>query len=295
MQLHTWLADATKVLEASSVPTARLDCLILIEDVVGKDRAWLLAHPEEELTSTQVSKLTSFVARRAKHVPLAYIRGKSEFYGREFLVTPATLQPRPETETMITLLKKLLQHNSFISRTRSWKQEKRVVMVDVGTGSGCIGITAKLEFPDAEVLATEINADALRVAQKNAKQLGAEVKFFHGNLLEPVLSLHPTPLAPFIVLANLPYVPDSHTINKAAMQEPSVAIFGGSDGLDLYREMLAQISKYQVLSTKYLRPRYILTESLPFQHAALLQIAREYGYTEIIEQDFIQVFKNLEP
>lgn len=286
MLIDQLLNQSINKLDDAGVPTARLDALILLEDVVGKDRAWLLAHPEHELTSQQVSKLASLVARRSKHEPLAYIRGKSEFYGREFLVTPATLQPRAETETMIELLLNLVE-------SKKLKVEGKLQIVDVGAGSGCLAITAKLEFPEAEVYATEINKDALKVAKQNAKKLNAAVKFLQGNLLEPFLSTFDFRLSTqFTILANLPYVPNNHTINLAAMQEPKAAIFGGEDGLDLYREMFEQIDKGSGFRAQgSVKPAYILTESLPFQHEELANIAKQYGYKQIAKEDFIQLFE----
>ena len=284
MLIDQLLNQSINKLDDAGVPTARLDTLILLEDVVGKDRAWLLAHPEHELTSQQVSKLASLVARRSKHEPLAYIRGKSEFYGREFLVTPATLQPRAETETMIDLLKQVQGKG---------QRAKGKAIVDVGAGSGCLAITAKLEFPEAEVYATEINKDALKVAKQNAKKLYADVNFLQGNLLESFLSTFDFRLSTqFTILANLPYVPNNHTINQAAMQEPKVAIFGGEDGLDLYREMFEQIDKGSGFRAQgSVKPKYILAESLPFQHEELANIAKQYGYKLVKTEDFIQLFE----
>jgi release factor glutamine methyltransferase len=263
-QIKAFLEYAIKKLDASDVPTAHLDSLVLFEEITNKDRAWLLAHPEFELKKSEIKKLESQIARRAKHEPLAYIRGKSDFYGHEFIVSPATLQPRPETETMIDLFRQL---------------EGVKTVADIGTGSGCIAISVKLEDPVLEVFATEINQDALIIAKKNAKKLNTEVNFSEGNLLEPILNEKID-----VVLANLPYVPSSHTINKAAMQEPKIAIFGGEDGLDLYREMFTQIN---ILKTK---PRYILTESLPFQQEKLTKIASENDYSLQKSDDFIQLF-----
>ena len=267
MNVSSYLKLTAKNL--ADIPTARLDALVLLEDATGKDRSWLLAHPELRITRSHLVKLNGWVERRAGHEPLAYIRGKSEFYGREFLVTPATLQPRAETETMIDLLK----GSGFTGLRES-------VIVDVGSGSGCIAITAKLEFPEAKVYATEINKDALIIAKKNAKNLEADVTFLQGNLLQPYWALSPGP-SPLALLCNLPYVPNAHTINQAAMQEPRVAIFGGEDGLDLYREMFEQIDKasgFTGLRESVGKPKYIFTESLPFQHEKLAEIAEKHGY-----------------
>jgi len=189
---------------------------------------------------------------------------------------------------MIDLLKNLQQHKNYVAETRSRPQEKDgVVIVDVGTGSGCLAITAKLEFTAATVYGTDISDSALTVAQKNAKNLNADVTFLKGNLLEPYYILPPEP-STLVLLCNLPYVPNNYEINQAAGYEPSIALFGGQDGLDLYRELFDQISKLQDPSSKI---AFILTESLPFQHAELAKIAAQQGYKLETSEDFIQVFK----
>lgn len=267
---QNWLAIAEKRLKQADIPTARLDCLVLLEDLLGKDRAHLLAHPELKLTSEQEKVLNEQLERRAKHEPLAYIRGKTEFYGREFIVNAHTLEPRSETETMIDELKGL----GFR------EQGHGVALVDVGTGSGAIAISAKLELPNASVFATDISVECITIAKRNAQNHQTDITFNQGNLLDP-LALGPSP---YTLLCNLPYVPDSHTINKAAMFEPRLAIFGGVDGLDLYRELFTQIGK---LDSK---PGHILTESLPFQHEELAVIAKLHGYSLQQTSDFIQMF-----
>ncbi len=285
MQIAEWIKAKIAALEAADIATARLDALVLLEDATGQDRAWILAHPDFELEPETLKQLDTQIERRAGHEPLAYIRGKSEFYGREFIVTPATLQPRPETETMLALLKQILE--------REQRQEEETLLVDVGTGSGCVAVTAKLEWPNAAVHATEINENALEIARQNAHKLGAAVEFHQGNLLEPLLTPHSPLLSPsLVILANLPYVPDSHTINPAAMQEPRLAIFGGEDGLDLYRELFKQLQAWEQKTkpTENSRPQYILTESLPFQHQTLSAIARQAGYKLQQTDDLIQVF-----
>lgn len=281
MTVSEWIKKTTARLAEAGIASARLDALILLEDATGKDRAWLLAHPDEDIfQGGTLEALYAQVERRTRHEPLAYIRGKSEFYGREFLVTPATLQPRPETETMIDLLKHIYQIEDW-----GLGIDEPSSILDIGTGSGCIAITAKLEFPELQVLATEINEDALKIAEKNAQKLGANIKFHQGNLLRPIFNLQSPILSPFAILANLPYVPNKHTINKAAMQEPKIAIFGGSDGLDLYREMFSQISSSE------LRVSLVLTESLPFQHEELTSIANRHGFELTKTDDFIQAFR----
>lgn len=255
--------------------------MVLLEDAVGKDRAHLLAHPDTGLSDQILKKLNKQIERRIKHEPLAYIRGKTEFYGREFVVSPNTLEPRSESETMITLLRKLVTSSELLVTSKS-------VIVDVGTGSGALAITAKLEIPEITIVGTEISLAALKIARKNAQKHKVDVKFYQGNLLDPLRTKDYQLTA---ILANLPYVPDDHTINQAAMHEPEIAIFGGPDGLDLYRQMFMQIATLSQSSINI--PKYVLTESLPPQHKELAKIAQKSGYSQITEDDFIQVFTTL--
>lgn len=265
MKVGEWLAQATKKLEKTGISTARLDCLVLLEDATGKDRSWLLSHPTFHVRGLTFHMLEEQVGRRARHEPLAYIRGKSEFYGREFLVNEHTLQPRPETETMIEMLLK--------------RKPKKVI--DVGTGSGCIAITAKLTLIECEVIATDISSPCLVVAKKNAKKLKATVSFLQTNLIS---QLDNKRLDNSVLCCNLPYVPASFTINRSAMFEPEIAIYGGKDGLDYYRQLFVQLEQ------KNSTPSAILTESLPTQHLDLQKIAHDYGYTLDEVSDFIQAF-----
>src|SRR3990167_7586357 len=110
MRVEAWLKQATQELETAGIGTARLDCLVLLEDLTGKDRAYLLAHPEFPVKGSTFHKLEKQIEKRKKHVPLAQIRGKTEFYGREFIINQDVLEPRPESETMIELLKELIEH-----------------------------------------------------------------------------------------------------------------------------------------------------------------------------------------
>lgn len=272
MTIQQWLNQATDIISASGIGTARLDALVLLEDVTGKDRTHLLAHPELKLTHEQIIRLQKLLKRRSQHEPLAYVRGKTEFYGREFLITHDVLEPRPESETMIDLLKGLKMKDAGIR------------IIDVGTGSGALAITAKLELPEAEVSALDIDSKCLKIAQENADRHAVGVKFIESDLLES-FSLT-SQQSSVTILANLPYVPDDFHINEAALHEPKIAIFGGQDGLNLYRQMFEQLTKW---TDNHI---YVFTESLPFQHAELTNIASAQKFTQIAEDDFIQVFRN---
>lgn len=266
MNMGTWLRDATQELLSAGIETARLDCLVLLEDILNKNRTHILAHPDETLTSAQIDTLNTYIVRRAVHEPLAYIRGHTEFYGRTFLVDKHVLEPRPESETMI----EMLLATALPSQPH---------VADLGTGSGALGITAALELPTLRVDLIDIDHAALAVAKKNVNMLSKNTKLIQNDLLTNM------PAQYDVILANLPYVPDNFHINPAAQAEPRIAIFGGPDGLDLYRRMFEQIKH---LTQK---PSYIFTEALPPQHEILVQIAKDAGVKMTERSDFIQRFE----
>ena len=158
MTTKNWLGGATRQLEAAGIETARLDALVLLEDCLGIDRARILAEPALELSATQTTKLTKLLKRRARHEPLAYIRGHSEFYGREFVITPAVLTPRPESEAIIDMLGEL-SSSGDLSRTvtkNGTRPNNAIKIADVGAGSGALGISAKLEFPESQNVVVDL-------------------------------------------------------------------------------------------------------------------------------------------
>ena len=267
MKLDHWLREAEQELVQAGLGTARLDALVLLEDVTGIDRAKLLAEPEHELGALEIAKLKKLLKKRAQHVPLAYVRGKTEFFARSFIVTPAVLEPRPESETMIELLLALPD------------LPKAPKIADVGAGSGALGITAKLELPDAEIELLELDPEALKIAKINVDLFTLQIP----TLLSDLLAQTDTNFD--VLLCNLPYVPDDHQLNAAALQEPKMAIFGGPDGLNVYRKLFKQLRK------RPKRPLYILTESLPPQHGQLAALASENGYKLVKTDDFIQLFR----
>jgi release factor glutamine methyltransferase len=272
MKTEQWLREATKTLEAAGIGTARLDCLVLLEDATAKDRAFLLANPKTELTADQLQKLNEQMEKRVKHIPLAQIRGKTEFFGREFIIDEHVLEPRPESETMIELLLGL-------------GLQKGAEIIDIGTGSGALGITTKLELTDTKVTLIDLDEHCLEVAKRNAKNHEADVKILKGNLLAPVMPLKKGTF--YTLICNLPYVPEKFEINQAAMNEPRLAIFGGEDGLKLYKQLFEQIIDSTV------KPIYLCCESLPFQHKVLKAIAKQADYKQLKEADFIQIFEKV--
>lgn len=263
--IQQFLSHATKELAEAGIKTARLDCLVLLEDVFGMDRAILLAHPEIKLTPTRSDSLNKYIVQRAKHVPLAYIRGKIMFYGREFKVNNKVLVPRPESEAIIDLLK-----------TLSLPPKPRIA--DIGTGSGCLGITAALELSGAQVYLYDIDSTVLEVARTNALTHQAVVHIAQHDLLKNCSEQFD------VILANLPYVPDHYPINTAARHEPKLALFAGDDGLDLYRVFWQQIGQLPI------QPRYVITESLVAQCQTLAELAYANGYNLATTKGLVQAF-----
>jgi release factor glutamine methyltransferase len=215
--------------------------------VIRSDRTYLLAHGEQTLTDAEWTQYMHFVERRRKHEPVAYITGEQEFYGRKFFVDHRVLIPRPATEGIVRAALKFLDApfegeemvDEGIVVTTKWKMVngkwKIATLVDVGTGSGCIGITLALERPDMKVIATDISHDALEVAQLNAKRHGVTIDFRQGDGLAPVLDL----TEPFLLVSNPPYIPSNRTLMKDVSDfEPHVALFGGSDGMEIAHSLI---------------------------------------------------------
>lgn len=262
MTIAAFLQAAQKQLQNAGIATARLDCFILLEDALSLNRAALLAHPEQEIDQSHLLALNKKIAQRALHKPLAYIRHNVFFYGRSFYIDHHVLIPRPESEAIISLLKQL--HLSASPR-----------IADIGCGSGCLGITAALET-NATVHFYDISPSALRVAKRNARTYKVRGQYYEQNLLEHSWGPYDA------VLANLPYVPTDYAINQAATHEPKLALFAGKDGLDLFRNFWRQIASE--------RPTYVITESFPFQHEQITQLAKIAGYSLQATDDFAQCF-----
>ena len=204
--------------------TARQDAELLLRRTVARDRAWVIAHPDDELMPEQARQYESWIARRERGEPLQYITGEAEFYGLPFRVTPEVLIPRPETEHVVE--KVLTLAGRF--------QQPRIV--DVGTGSGAIAVSLAHKLPHAQITATDICPQALAVARENAKRNGVVLRFFSGDLLAPVAGEQFE-----IIVSNPPYVPsaDRATLSVEVREyEPKLALFAGDDGLDVYRRLI---------------------------------------------------------
>ncbi len=267
-----WLKEATKLLKQAGIESSRLDAELILAHTLRKSRTYLHAHGDETLNERHQEIADARLRLREGRVPLAYIVGHKEFYGRLFKVTPATLVPRPESETIIDLLKKYVTNEQFLNYRTPLK------LVDVGTGSGCLGVTAKLEIPNLEVTLTDIDRYTLNVASENATHLKAAVHCVKSNLLD---KYHET--ADFI-LANLPYVDSNWQVSKETKYEPSSSLFSTDQGLGLTLKLLRSarnhISKNGI----------IIIETDLRQHDTLISKAAQLGYTHLETSGLISVF-----
>lgn len=211
---------------ASVSETPETDARALLARLAGKTPSWVLAHPEARLSPAEEDRLRQAIARLEAGEPLPYVLGCWEFYGLDFEVTPATLIPRPETELLVE------QALAWL-RAHPWRRQ----CADIGTGSGCIAIALAVHVPDLRVLATDLSLPALRVARRNAGRhaVAGRVAFALCRLFPPTRSRYD------LVCANLPYVPTP--ILKGLQvygKEPTLALDGGEEGLDLIEALLAE-------------------------------------------------------
>jgi release factor glutamine methyltransferase len=206
----------------------RLDAQTLLAKISGHNRAWLLAHPEATLTPEQAQNLATALDRLETGVPLPYVLGHWEFFGLGFTITADTLIPRPETEMLV---------EQALDWLRAHPGQRRVA--DVGTGSGCIAVSLAVHNQDLQVIASDISPAALELAHTNA--LKHEVRGRVTCLQADLLAYH-IPHARFdMICANLPYIP-TRTLAQLDIlgREPTLALDGGADGLELIRRLLPQ-------------------------------------------------------
>ncbi|HWF92192.1 MAG TPA: peptide chain release factor N(5)-glutamine methyltransferase [Terriglobales bacterium] len=228
MLLRNAFTSAVQQLTDAHVGSPRLNAEILLMFVLNCDRAYLYAHPERELTPEEGNRYQEVVARRASGIPSQYITGHQEFWGLDFVVTPAVLIPRPETEHLIEAV---LPRAKALTRPR---------IVDVGTGSGCIAITLAKELAEAEIYATDNSAAALEIARENAArhEQQARIKFQETDLLQCL------PINYFnFVVSNPPYVGESEedTVQmEVRKHEPRTAVFAGPSGTEVIERLIPE-------------------------------------------------------
>jgi release factor glutamine methyltransferase len=234
VRLKEALASAVRKLTEKQVPSPQMNAELLLRFTLNCDRAHLYAHPERELTSGEQSRYDEALTQRVSGIPAQYITGHQEFWGLDFIVNPAVLIPRPETEHVIDTALELEKARGSTSLP---------TIVDVGTGSGCISVALATELPAAKIYATEISPAALEVARANAarNQVTDRITFHQSDLLAGL----PDSAFDFVV-SNPPYVGESEQDDvqlEVRKFEPRNAVFAGPTGLEVISRLIPQAER----------------------------------------------------
>jgi len=268
---------ANQLNNSSSSPD--LDVEILLSYAINKPKEYLYSHPEKELTKPQIKKFQEYIKRRKKHEPVAYITGGKKFYGLTFKVNKNTLIPRPETELIV---------DEAINIVKASADKEKKIIIDVGTGSGCIAIALAKNFGRicGRIFAIDISKKALQVAKYNAKKnkIPADrIKFLHGDLLKPVEAVF-RKSSSIIITANLPYLSNDiykNTSPEIRKYEPRPALIAEKDGLKYYKKLFAQIKKF--LPYNSMQEFSILCEIDPSQTNIIQNLAKKHFTSSKIE------------
>ncbi len=269
MKIRDWLKVAKRELASLDAELILLETLRRVrKEKLLLDRSELVKRSEDELGLTELKMAENLLKQRKSGLALAYILGYKEFYGRKFKVNKEVLIPRPETEEVLEVA---------LTRVQKIRSErdlaKRVKVVDVGTGSGCIACSVALENAHTEVLGLDISAEALVVAKQNARELGAEVEFRQSDLIEQCEAL------PDIIVANLPYVDKNWSWNLDLDFEPRLALYAENKGLALIKLLLDKTKEKwynEVMATK--SRVFVILEADTCQHEEIIKYAKSNKY-----------------
>jgi release factor glutamine methyltransferase len=284
--IRSALRNAIAQLERDAVPSAGLAAELLLMHTLGRDRAWIYAHPEQELDEAARKKYFSLIEKRASGVPTQRLTGHQEFWGLDFEVTPDVLIPRPETEHVIEVALDRLGISADADPARPTADLR---IADVGTGSGCIAVALAREFPNARVIATDISSAALEVARRNAARhdVVTRIDFIECNLLDTFShasqvaehASHPLTASEScsfdLIVSNPPYIgrKEAATLPREVREhEPESALFGGEIGTEIYAPLIAQ-------AAMFLKPGGYLVLELGYssaQHVSRLLDAAEW-------------------
>ncbi|MDD6467015.1 MAG: peptide chain release factor N(5)-glutamine methyltransferase, partial [Erysipelotrichaceae bacterium] len=257
--------------ELSEVGVYEQTAQLLMLELAEKEAADLYLCYEEEMPQALYDEFQAAMERLKQQEPLQYILGYQWFYGRKFTVNEDVLIPRYETEELVA---------NVLAELDEYFPEGEVVMADIGTGSGAIAISLALEEPRVKMHACDISLTALEVAKKNALDLQAEVQFYQGDLLEPLIQQG---IQLDILVSNPPYIPTHQQIETSVKDfEPNVALFGGEDGLFFYRGIFRR-------AHEVIKEKAILAFEIGYdEKEAILALAKEY-----FPDDKMEVLKDL--
>lgn len=248
-----------------------LDAQLLMTYVLNVDKTYLFVHRDQMLEQETVDRLMDLVKKRKKGYPLQYIIGKQEFMGLDFYVEPGVLVPRPDTEILV---------ESIIDRVKTMGHTgNKINIVDIGTGSGAIALSLAYYIKGSYIYAIDISDKALNIANKNCKDIGLEdrVVFLKGNLINPLEKFHLDDRINIIV-SNPPYIKSNEIAQlqtEVSTYEPKLALDGGDDGLDYYREIIP-------IAKRYLINRGILAFEIGYdQGDSVSELMKSEGYVAI--------------
>ncbi len=244
-----------------------LDSEVLLSFAIKKNKAWVYAHSENNLTKKPSNNFLTLIEKRTNHWPVAYLTGHKEFFGLDFKITKDVLTPRPETEMLVELaLARIAYRKSHITQ-----------VVDIGTGSGNIIISiAKslvqyggLVHHTPKLTAVDTSKKALKIARQNARKhhVLKKIKFLRGNLLSPLRNTKYL-IRNTLLVANLPYLTAKQMTNLTIKREPQKTLYGGKDGLKYFKELFKQASEFEIRNSKF------LLEHDPSQKNALTKLAK---------------------
>jgi len=269
MDIRGALRTGISRLREKQVASYTLAAELLLLHVLGRDRAWLYAHPEDPINSEELDTFLSLISRRANGEPTQHLTGKQEFWSLEFEVTPDVLIPRPETEHVIEVaLDRLALRELRAGRSQKTNGEGFLI-ADIGTGSGCLAIALAKELPAATVYATDISPAALAVARRNAVRHGAanRILFLESDLSRPLAADWARESTFDLIVSNPPYIPrrDANTLAREVRDhEPAIALYGGEEGYELYAGLIA-------LAGAHLKPGGIFVAELGHDSLSAVQ------------------------
>ena len=263
--LRSVIQATHRTLESAGIPDARLEAEVMVMDVMRMPRQAIFAEQESQVAAQQEAQLAAIVERRLTREPLAYILNYREFYGVNLLVNSDVLIPRPETETLV-------EHALFLALMGM--ESRELVIADVGTGTGAIAVNLAIHLPAARIYAIDAYDATLDVAAHNVRMhnVADRVTLLKGDLLDPL----PEPVD--VIAANLPYLPTTRipTLQPEVQWEPSSALDGGADGLDLIRRLITQAATSSGSGEDRLKPHgVILLEMDPEQMDEARRLASE--------------------
>lgn len=241
MDVRTAFKEGIHRLREAEVSSETLAAELLLLHVLGRERAWLYAHPEEPVGEGQLERFFQLIERRASGEPVQHLTGKQEFWGLELEVNPKVLIPRPETEHVVEVALDRLALCELRAGRRQKTQGENLLIADVGTGSGCIAIALATELPLARVVASDLSQAALAVAQRNAEKhrVSERVQFVSGHLLEPCVLASGSGFD--LIVSNPPYVGrrERETLGREVRErEPELALYGGEEGYEIYAQLV---------------------------------------------------------